>query len=255
MKKTSFAVIIAIAISTAGVAAADHPHPAPETDPNVFVVKDAHVQRLLVPRGYLGVSTTHLSSDLLDHFGVDGNNGVMISSIAEDSPASRSELQIGDIVTHVADEEIASSSDLARVIGRLDPDTATELTVVRGGRERTINVTVGEADRRQVFVNWTGDSEQKLVEILEGNTGEHGFSFRFGQDDEDNIFVHGTPMLEAIDALRARVEAPEFQKRIESFAIRNKDLEERLLEMEAQIEELGDRLAEALAKLQQSATN
>ena len=48
-----------------------------------------------VTRGYLGVVIQQLTPELAKSFGVDGESGVVIGEVAEDSPAARAKLAAG----------------------------------------------------------------------------------------------------------------------------------------------------------------
>lgn len=88
----------------------------------------------------IGVSTTELTRQLADYFGVAGGRGVLITSVTENSPAARAGLKAGDIITDVDGEKVESAGDLSRAINRKNEGDVT-LTVVRDRSPRTIRVT------------------------------------------------------------------------------------------------------------------
>jgi S1-C subfamily serine protease len=51
----------------------------------------------------------------------------------------------GDAVTAIDGKPVASSADLADAVAQLKPGDHLTLTVVRGGQQRTVQVTVGTA--------------------------------------------------------------------------------------------------------------
>ncbi len=83
--------------------------------------------------GWLGV----LSGDTGD------NSGSLVSSVVLDSPADRSGLLPGDLITAVDQREIENSRQLTTSIGRLPPETEIEVFVTRGGEDISISVTLG----------------------------------------------------------------------------------------------------------------
>ena len=94
--------------------------------------------------GFLGVGLTELTPELRAHFGVPEDAGVMVSKVVEDSPASRAGLQVGDIISGVGGEAVASGSALARKIRRHEDGEAATLEVWRDGRVETFTATVEE---------------------------------------------------------------------------------------------------------------
>jgi serine protease Do len=88
----------------------------------------------------IGVTTTQLTDQLADYFGVSRDGGVLITSVAENSPAAKAGLKAGDIVTEVDGERIKGAGDLTRLVSRKDEGDVT-LTVTRERNRRTIRVT------------------------------------------------------------------------------------------------------------------
>ncbi len=94
--------------------------------------------------GYLGVQTVEVSSENYSKFGLDKVRGVAIEKVVEGSPAEKAGLLAGDVLLRVNGDEITSSRKLTRVIGEIAPDHTANITVLRGGAERNISVTLGK---------------------------------------------------------------------------------------------------------------
>jgi serine protease Do len=91
----------------------------------------------------IGVTTTQLTKQLADYFGVADGQGVLVTAVTDDSPAAKAGVKAGDVITAIDGEKIEGSGDLARGINKKkDGDVA--LTVVRNKNQRTINVTPKE---------------------------------------------------------------------------------------------------------------
>jgi serine protease Do len=91
----------------------------------------------------IGVSTTELTKQLADYFGITGGAGVLVTSVAEDGPAAKAGVKAGDVITAVDGEAINSSGDISRVINRKKDGDVT-LTLVRNKSQQTIRVTPNE---------------------------------------------------------------------------------------------------------------
>ena len=86
--------------------------------------------------GRLGANVQELSGDLFAYFGV--KNGVLVASVANDSPAAKAGLKAGDVITAVDGRSVATTAELIRALG--DSNTAREvaLAVVRDKKELTL---------------------------------------------------------------------------------------------------------------------
>jgi membrane-associated protease RseP (regulator of RpoE activity) len=88
----------------------------------------------------IGVSTTTLTKQLADYFGIADGQGVLVTSVAEDGAAAKAGIKAGDIITAIDGEKIADSGDLARGINKKKEGDVT-LTVVRNKNQRNVTVT------------------------------------------------------------------------------------------------------------------
>jgi len=88
----------------------------------------------------IGVGTMALTRQLADYFGVADGQGVLVTSVGEDSPAAKAGIKAGDVITAIDGEKIDGAGDLARGINKKKDGDVT-LTVIRNKNQRTINVT------------------------------------------------------------------------------------------------------------------
>lgn len=97
---------------------------------------------------FLGVQLSDLTPELRTHFGVPDDVGVMVGKVVDGSPALRAGLEVGDVVTAVDGEPVASSSALARAIGGHEDGDTVVLEVWRDGKMEKISATLEERERR-----------------------------------------------------------------------------------------------------------
>ncbi|PAV27187.1 serine protease Do [Tamilnaduibacter salinus] len=97
-----------------------------------------------VSRGWLGVLIQEVNRDLAESFGLKRPRGALVAEVVPDSPAEAAGLQPGDIILSYNGESISLSSDLPPMVGRTPVDEDAELTVLRNGRKKTLDVTIGE---------------------------------------------------------------------------------------------------------------
>ncbi len=100
-----------------------------------------------VERGWLGVSIQPLDRDLATHLGMPGVTGVIVNSVADDSPAAQAGLRAGDVLTQFAGRAVEAEKeedlgDFQRRVARTEPGAQVALGVRRDGREKTVRVTL-----------------------------------------------------------------------------------------------------------------
>ncbi len=94
---------------------------------------DALKQGSEVEYGFLGVELP-LSSDPR----VRAMDGAVVQNTVEGTPAERSLLRPGDLITQVNDVPVREADDLLLQIGKLPPEASARLTVQRDGRIETV---------------------------------------------------------------------------------------------------------------------
>lgn len=88
----------------------------------------------------VGILTTPLTKQLADYLGVSAGHGVLVTSVNENSPASKAGLKAGDVITEVDGASVEDSGDFIRELNRKNEGEVT-LTVVRDKSQRTVKVT------------------------------------------------------------------------------------------------------------------
>lgn len=86
----------------------------------------------------IGIGTQTLTKQLADYFGV--SEGILVTSVNENSPAAKAGLKAGDVITAVDGEKVDSPGDISRAINKKEDGSVT-LTVVRDRNTRSVTVT------------------------------------------------------------------------------------------------------------------
>lgn len=97
-----------------------------------------------VARGWLGVLIQEVNKDLAESFGLDRPYGALVAQVVQDSPAEKAGIKTGDVIIKYEGEEIDFSSELPHLVGRTKVGEKVKLTVVREGKEKVLNLTIGE---------------------------------------------------------------------------------------------------------------
>jgi serine protease Do len=96
----------------------------------------------------LGVTVNELTDQLAQYFGV--RDGLLVTSVAEGSAASRAGLKAGDVITSINGRSVRSRDDLIRGLRDADNDQLT-IVLVRDKKESTVKATIEQLRGGGVF--------------------------------------------------------------------------------------------------------
>ena len=94
-------------------------------------------------RGWIGVEPNELSPELAETFGVKARQGVIITGVLQNGPAALSGVRPGDVVTAVADKEVANVSELLSAVAALRPGTPSKFRLQRRDEQIVLELTPG----------------------------------------------------------------------------------------------------------------
>ncbi len=93
----------------------------------------------------LGVSVEELTSQLAGYFGA--KDGVLVTSVADGSAASRAGLKAGDVITAINGQSVRSREDLLRGLREAPDSDEVTIGIVRDKKDSTVKAKL-EAPRR-----------------------------------------------------------------------------------------------------------
>jgi S1-C subfamily serine protease len=102
-----------------------------------------------ITRGYFGIGTqpVALPTALVNQLELDDGHGLLITSIAEDSPAAAAGLLIGDVLLDIDGHRVRDIDDLHAALGGDRVGRSITAAIVRAGARMEKSVTVGERPR------------------------------------------------------------------------------------------------------------
>ena len=100
-----------------------------------------------VTRGWIGVEIQPVTPAIADAIGLKNAEGALVTHLQPASPAAKSGIETGDVITSVNGEAVKDSRDLAKKIAAIPPGTSARLVIFRYGQEKMIAVTLGEVAR------------------------------------------------------------------------------------------------------------
>lgn len=162
MTATTAALALAAFLGVGSVLAADDQKPGKdgkeikERHRVVILDKDGKRQVIegdavnIMRRGYLGVSLTELTPELREHFGVNGEAGVLVAKVESGSPAEKAGIKVGDIITSVDGKDVKASWDVRFHLRGIEGEQTVPIEISRNGRAQTVNATVTLRDRPEI---------------------------------------------------------------------------------------------------------
>ena len=94
-------------------------------------------------RSRLGANTQSLGDQLAEYFGVE--DGVLVTSVHEDTPAAEGGLRAGDVIVGLGDEDIDDPGDLREALAEVESGEVS-VRIVRDGAEQTLTVELEDRE-------------------------------------------------------------------------------------------------------------
>jgi hypothetical protein len=220
---SAFALALALSWTPAILRAEEAPPSStPERHREIVRIRSPHDGARLLPlgKGYLGVQLVEMTPQLLDHFEVKGDSGVMISHVEPGSPADKAGLEVGDVITEVDGKSVDSSWAVQRQIRGKDAGETATVGFWRKGKVQSLTTTIAERERAEMdlaplFMK-RRDGKDILLELDPERLGRWEKRIESGRGD--------------------RQRGPAWRPREADLISRLKELEKRIAELEKQLE-------------------
>jgi S1-C subfamily serine protease len=111
-----------------------------------------------VEHAFIGISGGEVNPDLAKALNLPVDEGILVQVVVEDGPADKAGIEGGntsatidgeefrlggDIITEVDGKKVTSMDEMIELIDGSQPGDKLELTIVRDGDEKTVEVTLG----------------------------------------------------------------------------------------------------------------
>jgi serine protease Do len=85
-----------------------------------------------------------VTADIADSLGMKKAEGALVDQPQPGSPAAKAGILAGDVITLVNETPIKNSRNLAQTIAMCAPGTSVDLSILRNGETKTVNLTLAE---------------------------------------------------------------------------------------------------------------
>jgi serine protease Do len=163
-----------------------------------FAIPAATVQEIVtdlkddgtVTRGWLGVQIQPVTEDIAASLGIDSTDGAIVADAQEDGPAAGAGIEAGDIITEVNGKTVKDPKELSETIARIEPKQRVTVTVLRDGRERDIDVTLGNLKDLDTQMQANADRDNDRGDVQPGSLDGLGLTVEENPDGE-GVVVRG----------------------------------------------------------------
>lgn len=144
-----------------------------------------------VKRAYLGVVLQPVDKELADAFGLEKQEGVLISEVIKDSPAAKAGLQERDIIIQYNDKAVKNVNKFRCDIAMMRPGTEIKLRVLRHNNKAIqIAIPLGAQSEGEAI---SAEVIQKLGIEVENFTPEMAARLGYGPEVEGVIIAKVRP--------------------------------------------------------------
>lgn len=115
-----------------------------------------------VTRGYLGIVIQQLTPDLAESFGLGSSRGILVSQVSAGSPGEKAGLRQGDVIVSFAGEGVDDVGSFRNRVSLTPPGTEETLTILRDGKRKKLQVTIGKLSRDKQIAQGSARSAEEI---------------------------------------------------------------------------------------------
>jgi hypothetical protein len=113
---------------------------------SVSVARSGHDGGKTAKTPYLGVVTAPVPPQLRAQLELPEGMGLSVEAVAQDSPAAKAGVRQYDVLKRFNDQLLCAQEQLSVLVNAAGKGAKISLVILRGGREQTVEVTLGEHD-------------------------------------------------------------------------------------------------------------
>lgn len=143
-----------------------------------------------VTRGQLGVKIEPVDQDMAKALDLNSVHGVVVQTVLEDSAAEKAGIKNGDVIIELNGKKFESMQDFRNTIAMTPPGSKVELTLIRNGEHKKVEVMIGELSDKGVAQTpeQTAQSDKLGLEVETLNR-DHADTYGFTEKDKGVIII------------------------------------------------------------------
>jgi serine protease Do len=103
-----------------------------------------------VERGLLGVQIQPVTDEIASSLSLGSASGALVAQVEPDSSALKAGIQSGDVIKSVDGKTVDTVRDLTRTIGAAEPGSTVKISLMRDGKDMTVQAKLGDSDSKAV---------------------------------------------------------------------------------------------------------
>jgi Do/DeqQ family serine protease len=107
-------------------------------------VVDQLIKKGKIVRGYLGVYPQEITQDIKEAMNLPSTEGVLISEVVDNTPASKAGLKAGDVIIKFNGIKVKDVSQFRRLVAEQSPGSKVSIEIIRDGKTVMLTATLGE---------------------------------------------------------------------------------------------------------------
>lgn len=127
-------------------------------------------------RGWLGVQIQQVTDEIAESLGLGNARGALVAGVLDNSPAKAAGVKEGDVILKFDGRDVVESRKLPRIVADTAVKKTVKVVVWRGGKEVTVDVTLGELEKFDEANLPAGTSEDEPAKPVERSFDELGLS-------------------------------------------------------------------------------
>lgn len=159
------------------------------------------------PVTYIGVMTRDVPPEIRTQFSLPPGFGIMVDGVMPDSPALQAGIKEHDVLVKLDDQQLVSMEQLMILVRAKKKGDVVSLTVISGGEEKQVAVTLGE--------HLLPETPRRYLPPA-GFTWPHGTPPGFKGDAMRGFPKNGQAFGEQMEQFQKEMQ--EFQKRVQDWA-------------------------------------
>lgn len=143
-----------------------------------------------VVRGWIGVYVQQVTPEIAESLDLNDDEGALVADVTEGGPAAQAGVKRGDIIVELNGNKIEEMSDLPKLVADYTPGTNTKLKVIRDGKEKALNIKLGELPEQGTQLSSRAsdeDTEQSLGIIVQDITPQ--IQNRLGLESPSGVVI------------------------------------------------------------------